>query len=104
MIKVNITPLVRQPTVEALTGVVSGALRDLQDQLLRANFVPEADLPMAGHRITNLSDPAAGRDAINKNYLERRLAEVVTFSQDTNINSSTSTSTVVTTQAVQISY
>ena len=104
MIKVTISPLVRQATVEGLTSAVAGALRDLQDQLARAELLPQTDLPMAGHRITNLSDPAAGRDAVNKNYLERRLAEVSLTGGPSNLNTSTSTTTVVTTLAVRIAY
>jgi hypothetical protein len=104
MIRVTITPLVRQATVEGLTASVAGALRDLQDQLTRAEFIPQRDLAMSGHRITNLSDPAAGRDAVNKNYLERRLTEVSLTGGASNINTATSTTTVVTTLAVRIAY
>lgn len=102
MAKVTITPLGRQATLDALTAAVGQRFAALQDQLNAPGGAASADLAMAGYRITNLSNPAAPRDAINKQYLEQRLAEIELTAGAQ--GSSTSTTTVVTTLGIQISY
>lgn len=98
---VKIVPIAKPRTLEELhTGVV-GALQSLQLQLNQPQ--PAADLQMSGKRISNLADPAAARDAVNRDYLDRRLANVST-QQNVALGSTTSTTTVVTTMAIQISY
>lgn len=102
MTRISIAPMQPALTVPQLQAAVVGVLRDLQGQLNAQTWQPTENIEMSGFRISNLGDPAANRDAINKAYLDKRL-ENFTLSAGA-LGSSSSTTTVITTLGIQIAY